>query len=150
MKNLTFILLITILMSCSSEEQSVEVSLIGTWYYIYTTQNSPCDGIEAKGIVIYTSLNGDLAKLGDTTTQGETFGFNDTTNCIFTTIDTTSSSAQGDPSVLTYSQFKNNFDTNIAKDSNIVTGRVENFSNTNITEVTEYINGYIITFSMSR
>ncbi len=155
MKKIILILLTTIIYSCSSgggsNAPTETVNLLGTWNYSVITQNSFCDGLEAKGIVTISSLNGDLTKIGDVTSQGEEFKVDDFNNCFFIVLNETDTGFFGEPSEQTSNQYLV-LDKNIhaAAGDEIKPIRLDSFTENKIIEISESVDGVIITFTLTR
>jgi len=127
-----------------------EVNLLGTWNYDISTKNTVCDNFVAKGIITYSSLNGDITKMGNETLQGEGFGVDDYGDCLFVTIDETNNNWKERSSTLTPEQFEkfneqdsvNEFITNY-----IV---VDTFTDSKIIYIINYSNGTSVTTVLTR
>ena len=141
-----FVLLIA---GCNDDGSAneVKVDLIGVWNYSATTQNFPCDGVEAIGILTIHSLNGDLSRIGDITMQGENLELDEDGNCYLGSVDITIKDAEGEPSSQTANEYANVGDP---LDEGTKSYTVPVFEENRIIEVTEYDNGVILTIVLIR
>lgn len=151
MKNILTITFIAFLYACQSadnnSEQETRVNLIGTWFYTATVQNNLCNGIEAQGIMIVESLNGDLSRIGDILIQGESLDSDESGNCALGIIDERLSTDQGEPSSQTLTEYED--DTESHSDL-IVSDTTTVFTENKIVQVTEFSTGAILTMTFTR
>ena len=129
------------------------VNLIGTWDYEVTTQNSTCDGLTAEGFEIIQSLDGDTTKLGEIIIAGTKFEEivdGSVASCSLVSYSVTDKTAYGLPSTITCDDYETYLYSREDGNSDLVSIKLNTFTDSTIEIEYEYINREIFTQVMNR